>query len=69
MYIHVHCIHWWRACLLFSLQDMEEEAVKLRESKKPVTDRAQMLLQALSVRRIHTYNVSSCRAPLCVKVL
>ena len=54
--------------MLFSLQDLEEETVKLRESKKPVTDRAQMLLQALSVRRIHTYNVdsSSCRAPLCV---
>ena len=34
----------------YNLQDLEEEAVKLREKKKPVTDKAQLLLQALSVR-------------------
>ncbi|CAI8010058.1 hypothetical protein GBAR_LOCUS6673 [Geodia barretti] len=32
----------------YILQDLEEEAIKLRDSKKPVTSKAQMLLQALS---------------------
>ena len=32
-----------------SPQDLEEEVVKLRTRKRPVTDRAQMLLQTLSV--------------------
>ncbi len=31
------------------LQDLEGEAVQLRSRKRPVTDRAQMLLQVLSV--------------------
>lgn len=33
----------------YILQDLEAEAVQLRTKKRPVTDRAQMLLQALSI--------------------
>lgn len=44
----------WRAWVAISacdyyMQDLEDEALKLRTSKRPVTDRAQMLLQALAV--------------------
>lgn len=34
-------------------QDLEDEAVKLRTHKHPVTDRAQMLNQTLSVSHGH----------------
>lgn len=36
-------------CLFACVQDLEEEAIKLRISKKPVTSKAQMLLQSASV--------------------
>ncbi len=46
--------------LLLILQDLEGEAVQLRSQKKPVTDRAQMLLQVLSV------SDTPIPPPLCV---
>ena len=43
------CPSFFLPPILSSCKDLEEEAIKLRESKKSITDKAQMLLQTLSV--------------------
>lgn len=41
--------------LPISLQDLEDEAMKLRTHKQPITDRAQMLNQTLSVSNCYQF--------------
>jgi len=53
----------------YLLQDLEEEAVKLRTMKRPITKQAQMILQAFSVSwttiQLHLGMVA-CSASHCI---